>query len=68
MIFLPRTKCPDKNDPLYYSNQNIFHKCGYGLPNCTAYAYGRFKEITGVWLPCRGNAEDWIAEADKKDY
>lgn len=30
----------------YWYSSNPFYKSGYGLPNCTAYAWGRFWEIT----------------------
>lgn len=40
-----RTTAPGKNNGYYYSNKNIFYKSGYGMPNCTAYAYGRAYEI-----------------------
>lgn len=68
MTFIPRTTAPSKGDLIYYSNKNIFQKCGYGMPNCTAYAHGRYYELTGVWLPCRKNAECWIDEAREKGY
>ena len=32
------------NNPHWYS-QNPFNQAGYGLPNCTCYAWGRFWEI-----------------------
>lgn len=38
------------------------------MPNCTCYAFGRYHEICGVWLPTRGNAENWAVEAGKKNY
>lgn len=30
----------------WYSNTNPFYPSGYGLPNCTCYAWGRFWEIS----------------------
>ena len=53
----------------WYSNGNPFYAGGYGLPNCTCYAYGRFWEIgdpgnTGANNPttlCRGDAREWYA-------
>lgn len=30
----------------YWYSSNPFYQSGYGLPNCTAYAWGRFWEIT----------------------
>ena len=31
----------------YYYSDNIFYQIGYGLPNCTCYAWGRRYELTG---------------------
>lgn len=46
--FTPRLTAPDGSNKYYYnSNYNVFQKYGYGLPNCTAYAYGRAYEILG---------------------
>lgn len=71
-MFKRRLEKPAKSNLFYYSNKNIFHRDGWDIPNCTAYAYGRYAELCGVWLPLiyssenlRGNAEDWI-EAIKK--
>lgn len=58
----------------WYSNGNPFYASGYGLPNCTCYAYGRFWEIgdpgnTGANNPtslCTGNANQWWTHND--DY
>ena len=38
---------------------------GYGVPNCTAYAYGRYAEARGEWanLPM-GNAGQWWGDVD----
>ena len=65
-MFIPRLTAPKKDNIFYYSNKNIFFKCGYGMPNCTAYSHGRFMEITGMDSGCRGNAGGWIEEAKKK--
>ncbi|MBQ8058040.1 MAG: CHAP domain-containing protein [Ruminococcus sp.] len=45
--YSPRLTAPAKSNPYYYSNKNVFYKFGYGMPNCTAYAYGRAYEILG---------------------
>ena len=46
--YKPRLTAPESNNVFYYnSNYNVFQKYGYGLPNCTAYAYGRAYEILG---------------------
>jgi len=43
----------------YYGN-NPFYLSGYGLPNCTCYAYGRAGEIANQFLPLpTGNAGNW---------
>lgn len=64
MKFTPRKTAPAKNDKHYYSNENIFYACGYSMPNCTAYAWGRLYELTGKRLMSLcGNAEDWFDAA-----
>lgn len=45
--FSPRLEEPSYSNEYYYSNKNIFYKFGYGMPNCTAYAFGRAYEILG---------------------
>lgn len=45
--FTPRLSAPSSNDWHYYSSSNPFYAAGYGMPNCTAYAYGRAYEILG---------------------
>lgn len=39
----------DKNSKAYkyYYSDNVFYTSGYGLPNCTCYAYGRAYELLG---------------------
>lgn len=63
--FVPRLTEP-KNNPdsqeyaYYYSNDNIFQKINYGMPNCTAYAWGRSLELLGAKpLLSNGNAGRW---------
>lgn len=57
--FKKRTTAPSKENKYYYSD-NIFYKCGYGMPNCTCYAWGRFYELTGKYPKLdTGNAERW---------
>lgn len=44
MAFTPRlTDTGILNNPKWYS-ENPFYQSGYGMPNCTAYAWGRFWE------------------------
>mgnify|MGYP003602314787 CR=1 FL=1 len=52
------------NNPYWYAD-NPFYQAGYGLPNCTCYAWGRWYEITGKSpdkLPL-GDAKTWYADA-----
>jgi surface antigen len=46
--YVPRLSAPAKTNPYYYSDNNVFYKYGYGMPNCTCYAWGRAYEITGT--------------------
>lgn len=58
--YSPRLSAPSKSNEYYYSNKNLFYKYGYGMPNCTAYAYGRAYEITGKEPKlCPYDAEEW---------
>lgn len=43
--FAARMDPPKKDNPYFYSDKNVFYKHGYGMPNCTAYAWGRAYEI-----------------------
>lgn len=63
--FVQRTTAPDSNNAYYYAD-NPFHQSGYGLPNCTCYAFGRFWELQGGSIPSLSwsNAEDWYGHAD----
>ncbi|MBQ1807133.1 MAG: CHAP domain-containing protein [Ruminococcus sp.] len=46
--FTPRLTAPSYDNKYYYNgNYNIFYSAGYGMPNCTCYAYGRAYEILG---------------------
>ena len=67
MAFTPRlTSDGMYGNPWWYSNGNPFYASGYGMPNCTCYAYGRFAEIRNAFanLPT-GNAGDWWADVDR---
>lgn len=57
--FVPRTTAPETNNRFYYTD-NVFYQSGYGLPNCTCYAWGRFYELSGQRpnLSTR-DAENW---------
>lgn len=56
------TKSGMLNSIYWYSDTNPFYPTGYGLPNCTCYAWGRFWEICGEskvpTLPT-GNGGEW---------
>lgn len=64
--FIPRTSenspTPMANNAWWWSNSNPFYRAGYGLPNCTCYAYGRWAEIrnsfSGINLSLR-DAKYW---------
>lgn len=62
--FVQRTTAPEEGNQYYYS-LNPFYQSGYGLPNCTCYAWGRFYEISGQRPTLGlGNAEDWYGYPD----
>ena len=68
MAYTPRLNSDGiLNNPKWYS-QNPFYTNGYGLPNCTCYAWGRFWEISdpnnqGINTPLlsHGDADQWWA-------
>ncbi len=58
--FTPRLSAPSYDNSYYYSSKNIFYSAGYGMPNCTAYAFGRAYEILGYEPSLsHSNAQDW---------
>lgn len=62
--FVQRTTAPDESNSYYYAD-NPFYQSGYGLPNCTCYAWGRFYELSGTRPNLSlGNAEDWYGYSD----
>lgn len=64
MAYKPRTTTPSKTNKYYYKN-NPFYKAGYGLPNCTCYAFGRFSEVMGKMANLSlSNAENWWSHKD----
>lgn len=44
--FIPRLNSKGIKDNPYWYSKNPFYLAGYGLPNCTCYAWGRFWEIS----------------------
>lgn len=66
--FTPRLDENGIEGSFYYYSQNPFYLSGYGLPNCTCYAWGRFWEIsdsggTGANKPTlpTGDAGTWFS-------
>ena len=68
--FTPRLTCPDGSNKYYYADDyNVFQKYGYGLPNCTAYAYGRAYEILGTEPKLSWNgAGQWYGYNQANNY
>lgn len=71
MPFVPRlsqnSPTPMRGNKWWYSSGNPFYAGGYGLPNCTCYAYGRYSEIRGAWVKLpTGNAGLWWGRAQGK--
>ncbi len=58
-----------KGSKYWYSDDNPFYLGGYGLPNCTCYAWGRAWESTGTLpkLPT-WDAQDWYNDKKTKKY
>ena len=67
--FTPRFTEPNSNNKYYYSNLNLFYKYGYGMPNCTAYAYGRVYEILKTEPDlCPFDAREWFDYNKKNGF
>lgn len=45
-LFSPRLSAPGTDNAYYYA-ANPFYQSGYGMPNCTCYAWGRAYELLG---------------------
>lgn len=61
--FVPRLTSNGMHGSKYwYSDKNPFYPAGYGLPNCTCYAWGRFWEISDVLphLPTSDGGQWWF--------
>lgn len=53
----------------YYFRENQYYMYGFGIANCTAYAAGRWFEITGEYpnfTSGNGNANEWYNDAIAK--
>lgn len=46
--FTPRLSSDGMEGEKYWYDGNPFHTAGYGMPNCTCYAWGRFWEISDL--------------------
>ena len=46
VTFTPRLTAPSASD-YHYTSDNPFYNSGFGMPNCTCYAWGRAYEILG---------------------
>lgn len=59
VTYIPRLEAPTGDNP-YYHELNLYYNFGLGMPNCTAYAYGRAYEILGREPKLsNGNAGRW---------
>lgn len=68
--FVPRLTAPKSNNKYYYSDLNKYERFGYGMPNCTAYAWGRAYEIMGYEPDLSLNDADtwWDYNKENKSY
>lgn len=65
--YKPRTTAPETDNKFYYA-ENIYSQSGYGLPNCTCYAWGRFYELLNEKpLLSTRDAEKWYNHDDGYD-
>lgn len=64
-VFVPRLDDSGMEGNPYWYADNPFYQAGYGLPNCTCYAWGRRWEITGIRPDnlSLGNASRWFDDA-----
>ena len=68
--FTPRTTAPSTSSKYYFSD-NIFYLTDkdLGMPNCTAYAWGRAYELLGKKPNlCTGNAGQWYSYNKSHGY
>ena len=57
--FKPRLSAPLRSNRCFYSD-NVFYNSGFGMPNCTAYAWGRAYEILDKKPElCLSDAGNW---------
>lgn len=56
-----RTTKPTEDNNYFY-DWNVYYQSGYGIPNCTCYAYGRAYEVLGTRPKlCTGDAASYYA-------
>ena len=56
-------------DKYYFNSTNPLEAAGYGMPNCTAYAWSRaYEMLDSVPNLCSGNAQAWYSYNKKYDY
>lgn len=48
MAYTPRLDAQGILNNFHWYSDNPFYQSGYGMPNCTCYAWGRFWEIGDV--------------------
>ncbi|MBQ4428342.1 MAG: CHAP domain-containing protein [Clostridia bacterium] len=67
--FVPRLSMTPQTAPKYYTTWNVFYNSGYGMPNCTCYAFGRAYEILET-VPnlSHGNAGEWWGFNQRNGY
>lgn len=75
MAFTPRLNSDGMLLNFHWYSRNPFYISGYGLPNCTCYAFGRFWEIgdplgSGLNYPSlpTGDAGTWWYNVDTSIY
>ena len=68
--FTPRLTTPSRSNKYYFSRENTYQATGYGMPNCTAYAWGRAYEILGYKpnLPNCDAGKWWAVNKQTKAY
>lgn len=67
--YTARLTAPSLSNPYFYSDINVFYKFGYGMPNCTCYAYGRAYEILKTEPKlCIYDANQWFDYNKKNGY
>ncbi len=67
--YTPRLSAPSTSNKYYYSNINPYYKYGYGMPNCTAYAFGRAYEILKTEPKLSWNdADQWYGYNKSNGY